>query len=390
MLIESDFEQRILKGLACEWRYAVRTGESPYLSRLRQPMFRLADMKRTWGLWSSEKREICLNKKLVFNYSWGAVREVLLHEMAHQVAQEVLVGTHLCHGQESAHGDTFQAACHLLRANPKASGSYPPLDERISDTTSAPVDNLMVRVSKLMALAKSANQHEAQAAMAKAHKLIEKHNLELIESDPCRNFESVMVGRPALVHRGHDYCLANILQDFYFVHCIWVPAFVLEKNKMGRVLEITGALSNLKIASYIHDFVHRYVETAWISYNHANDFSKRQKADFALGIVRGFRLKLEHARCENIKGASQYSCGREASKSHKLDLVQPQDPLLMDHLRYKYPHTRLVRQSSATKCTDQILRDAMRLGEDLVVSKGIVNKGGRTELLIGHIILEQL
>ena len=158
-------------------------------------MFALREMKARWGNWSGEKREICLSRKLVLNHPWDAVREVLLHEIAHQFAEEVLGAPH-----EPPHGPSFKKACYLLRANPKASGNYQPMDERVSRDQARSEDKVMLRVKKLLALAESQNHHEAEAAMAKAHEFIEKYNLDLLDRDENRDFASVFVGKPALRH----------------------------------------------------------------------------------------------------------------------------------------------------------------------------------------------
>jgi len=90
ILIQEEIERRILHGLACEWEEALWVLDSPYEELMRKPLFSLGDMKSKLGEWSREKREICLSRNLVLNHSWDAVREVLLHEMAHQFADEVL------------------------------------------------------------------------------------------------------------------------------------------------------------------------------------------------------------------------------------------------------------------------------------------------------------
>ncbi len=59
----------------------------------------------------------CLSRNVVLNHSWDAVREILLHEMAHQFAEQVLGASN-----EPPHGPKFKRACYLLRANPSASG----------------------------------------------------------------------------------------------------------------------------------------------------------------------------------------------------------------------------------------------------------------------------
>ena len=102
--IREDLERRILHGIACEWEEALWILDSPYKDLMRKPLFSLRDMQDKWGYWSGEKREISLARNLVLNHPWDAVREVLLHEMAHQFAEEVLGANN-----ESPHGPKFHS-----------------------------------------------------------------------------------------------------------------------------------------------------------------------------------------------------------------------------------------------------------------------------------------
>ena len=79
-----DLERGILHGLACEWETAW-LGLSPDQHRfIRRSTFAIEDLKNQWGNWSQQKRQISLSRQLVLNYPWDSVRDVLLHEMAHQ------------------------------------------------------------------------------------------------------------------------------------------------------------------------------------------------------------------------------------------------------------------------------------------------------------------
>ncbi|MDY6951341.1 MAG: DUF2786 domain-containing protein [Thermodesulfobacteriota bacterium] len=362
--IQEALERRVLHGLAWEWKTALWVLGPSHKRRMRAPLFSLRDMTRRLGSWSRERREICLSRILVLNHPWDAVREVLLHEMAHQFAEEVLGAC-----KEPPHGPKFRKACHLLRANPRASGTYRPLDERLSHALQSPEDKIMVRVKKLMALAESKNQHEAELAMAKAHELIGKYNLELLAHSEDRQFTSVFVGKPALRRFREDYHLARLLQDFYFVYGLWVPAYVLEKGKMGRVLEISGTLQNTRIAGYVHDVVQYYVDCQWDTYNEGKGLNRYRKTDFAVGIIEGFRSKLEG----QVK--------KKRAVIEERGLITLEDPLLLAYAAYRYPHTTSFKRGASSQ-DDLILRDGMEVGRGLVISKGITEKARNKRLFL--------
>lgn len=327
--------------------------------------FSLREMEDRWGSWSGKKREISLSRSLVLDHPWDAVCEVLLHEMAHQFTEEVFAAHH-----EPPHGPQFQKACHLLRANPKASGNYKLLDERIVQGSAGGEDRIMIRVKKLMALAGSPNQHEAEAAMGKAHELIARYNLDLLAQEEERNFTSVFVGPPALRHPPEDYALAHLLQDFYFVRGIWISAYVPARGKMGGGLEISGTTQNIKMASYVHDFVGRFIHSQWAAYNRDRGLNRHRQTDFALGIVEGFRSKLETQGKEKEK--------IPASRA----LIKMEDPLLKEYLAYKYPRTTSIRRG-VSRQDKNVLQDGKRIGKKLVIARGIAEHGGSRGLMIG-------
>jgi hypothetical protein len=358
ILHPEDLERQILHGLSCEWAKALWVLSSPHRRRMRPPLFILRDQQDRWGSWSREKREISLSRDLALNHSWNAVCEVLLHEMAHQFTDEVFAAHH-----EPPHGPQFHKACYLLRANPKASGNYRTLDERMSHASSSPENKIMARIKKLMALAESPNRHEAESAMAKAYKWVAKYNVDLLAQDEDRNFTSVFVGLPALRHPPEDYALAHLLQDFYFVQGIWVSTYVPEKGKMGRVLEVSGTIQNIKLASYVHDFVRQFIHSQWAEYNHGKRLNRHRQTDFAVGIVEGFRAKLESQWKENEKNRDS------------LSLMRVEDPLLRKYVTYKYPYTVKVRRGIASQ-DKNVLKDGRRIGERLIIAKAIENHGG--------------
>jgi len=361
---QQELERRILHGLACEWERAIWILDPPHRQKMRPPLFALRDLNGRWGTWSGERREISLSRKFVLDYSWASVREVLFHEMAHQMAEEVLGGL-----QDVPHGSFFQRACALLRANPRASENYKPLDDRIYQETRGGEDRILVRVKKLLALAESPNRHEAEAAMAKAHELISRHNLDLLRTEKKKEFISLLVGKPALRHFLEDYALANLLQDFYFVRGIWVPCYVPEKEKMGRVLEISGTIPNIRIAGYVHDYVRRFIEMKWKEYNPAGSLNRYRLSDFAQGIMEGFRSKLESKEEDWKKDEETFA------------LMKKEDPLLKGYLAYRYPHTAMMKTGRGSQ-DPRVRRDGKRIGKDLVISRGVMEGAGNRRRLL--------
>ncbi|OQY50992.1 MAG: hypothetical protein B6240_00700 [Desulfobacteraceae bacterium 4572_87] len=361
--IQESLEHRILHGLSCEWDTALWVLPSLYDDQMRKPLFAIHDMNSRWGYWSGKNREIVMSRSLVMEHSWSAVRQVLKHEMAHQFAEEVLGARN-----EPPHGPCFKEACYHLRADPAASGNFRLLDERDATDSKNHEDKLMVRIKKLMSLAQSQNRHEAEAAMSKAHELVGKYNLDLIRLEADRNFISVFLGKPKLRRFREEHLLAYMLGEFYYVYVLWVSTYVMDKGKMGRVMEISGTEKNVEIASYVYDFVNRFIESQWRAYNRNKGLNRYRRTDFAIGVLEGFERKLN-------KQSEQHASATGS------DVMKVEDPLLKKYAAYRYPHTHKNRGKPLNQDT-KVREDGEAVGAKLVISKGIHHKGGNGGLLL--------
>jgi hypothetical protein len=353
--IRADLEYHILKGLSSEWDAALWVLDDPYHRMMKKPLFSLGDALSAYGSWSHRKREIRISRRLVEHHSWESVRDVLRHEMAHQMAHEVFGAV-----TESAHGPVFKKCCGLLRANPRASGTYPALDRIVFHIKQYPEDAKLRQIIKLLALAESRNSNEAEAAMAKAHELIAKYNVMAFDNPDPKPIHSIFLGRPALRRSRDVYTLARLICDFYFVEGIWVPAFAVEKGKMGNVLEISGTAPNLQMADYVYHYVRRFIDTQWVSYNATKKLKHHRKPDFAVGIIDGFRAKLAPAVSDSDKN----------NPSGIKDLVNLKDARLKNYITHRYPRTQKIYRNTSLE-NDGVLQDGVRVGKTLVISKGV-------------------
>ncbi|MDM8515688.1 DUF2786 domain-containing protein [Desulfobacterales bacterium HSG16] len=351
---EMELERNILLGLACEWDIAIWDVPERYKSRMQKPFFRLDDSISRLGKWSSYKKEIGLSRDFVLNHPWDSVRDVLRHEMAHQLVSQAMRVS-----DQTSHGPAFKEACRMLRADSYSSGSYKTLYQRLEDDTLTEDDKILVRVKKLMALAQSKNEHEAESAMLKAHKLIERHNIDLLNTEKKRNYTSIFLGKPALRRFREEYTLSRLLIDFYFVYGIWVCTWVVEKGKEGRVLEIIGTPQNVNFASYVYDFVRNYIDAQWNVYNQDKKLGRYRKTDFAVGIIDGFRSKLN-------------SIPRETTtiSSTSRALVKHEDIKMKEYIRHRHPKIGKIKRGCLNQDED-VVNDGIELGKKLVIHKGI-------------------
>jgi hypothetical protein len=340
-------ERSVLRGLAAQWERETWGLSEKVRARLRCPLFALADGRAVLGQWFRDRRLITLNRRHALCDDWVAVRQTLLHEMAHQLADEILGG------DVRPHGDRFRAACGLLRVAPDAAAQ--------ASAGEAGWARLTARVHKLLALAGSANRHEAELAMCKAHDLMARHNVDRLACGLPRAYESVCVGEPRLRHGRTEHRLAVLLGEFYFVQPIWIGAFVREKGRMGRVLEISGTHENIRMAEYVHAFVRRFIEEAWPAYVAGRATRRGSRDDFGSGIVEGFTRKLT-APDEPAAGGPGHALARVS------------DPQLRAYFRHRHPHVR--QGSSRGRRRDrEAYEHGMRTGKRLVLHRPLETTG---------------
>ncbi len=344
-----DLERAILLGLAAEWREALALVPRRLRDRLRRPQFSLSDADRRLGAWDPSREEIRVSRRFALERGWDEVRELLRHEMAHQLADQVLDG-----GAETSHGPAFREACRLLGAHPGASGEFVPLGARLDGDADPGRARVLERVHKLLALASSRNRHEAELALLRAREFARRHHVD--ERQGGDEFLSAFAGRPALRHSREEYQLAALVTRTWEVYGIWVPAWVVERERMGTVLELSGTATQVKLAGYVHAFVRRHIATEWERYDHGRRLGARRRTDFGCGVIEGFRGTLE-------RGAKGPGAGGTLVRTG-------QDPLFAGYLAARYPRRTTVRRGGG-RIDPGVHRDGVRAGERLVIREGV-------------------
>lgn len=352
-------ERDALLGLAAEWEEAVSRLPPGLRARLRRPQFALADAVARLGAWDGARGEIRVSREFALGSGWDEVRELLRHEAAHQLADEALGGR-----GETAHGPAFREACRLLGADPAASGEFVPLAARVAGETDPRQARTLGRVRKLLALAASSNRHEAELALLRAREYAGRNRVELPGEG--RGLVSVFAGAPALRHGRDEYLLASLVTGAWEVYGIWVPAWVRGRGRMGTALEISGSPAQVRLAGYAHEFVRRHIETEWARYDAGRRLGARRRADFACGVIEGFRAKLERAGKSPAAGEAVVRTGR--------------DPHFARYLAARYPRRTTIRRGGG-RVDPGVHRDGVAAGERLVIRDGLESPPNPRRLL---------
>ena len=283
--LSAALERALLHELTIEYAYANRTR---FGARLRPPVLALSGSPGCHGRWIRATRTLELSRALVLDGAWPDAVGVLEHEMAHQFVDEVL-GIH----DETAHGETFRRVCAERGIDARAAGTP------VASTTPVETDRVLDRIRKLLALAGSPNQHEAELAMRTAHELMLRHNIEAASARAELGYEVRHLGDPARRSTRVETDIMVLLAEYFFVKVIRIPVYLPRLGKRGALYEILGTRPNVEMAAHVYAFLLATAERLWqANRRDARVRSGRDRLSYQSGVVRGFREKLGAERTE--------------------------------------------------------------------------------------------
>jgi uncharacterized protein DUF2786/SprT-like family protein len=338
--LSAELEAALLRELrqVYDWENVAR-----FKLRLRPPTLALVDTTAQLGRWVPELRTIELARAFVLGRPWPEVTSVLLHEMAHQLVDEVLQIA-----SETAHGETFRKVCAQLGIDARAAGAPVAATGLTRD-----VDRILERIRKLLALAGSSNEHEAALAMRKAHELMLRHNVEEAAATAERAFEVRLLGDATRRGTRVEAEVITLLAEFFFVASIRLPVYLPRTGKRGNVYEITGTRANLEMAEHVYAFLLATAERLWQAHlrsGHVHD--KRDRLSYQSGVIRGFADKLRDER-RDLRGTG---------------LVWRGDDALLAYYRARNP--RVVTRRQTTSLTEAHLA-GREAGRKVVLHKPV-------------------
>lgn len=323
---------------------------------MRPPVIRLGGGTKTLGSWESERRILTVSEAHIERDPWLAVLDTLRHEMAHQYVDEIL------HVQnEGPHGEAFKSACEKLRCVSKARASSEDLDvEEIAD------DRILRLLQKVLSLADSPNENEAQAAMQKAHQLLLKYNIDLVKLNQNRRFEVRSLGMVKGRHTSAELWLASLLNRFFFVETLWVQSYDAFRDQLGTELQVYGTVENLDMAVYVHDYLSHLLDGFWRDYRRDKGIrGNRERQRYFAGVLAGFFQKLE---------------AQEQTLETSQALVWKGDAQLQAFYRYVNPNVQ-TRHGGGVQATEVYL-DGVKDGQRVTIHKPVGEKGDGVRGLI--------
>jgi hypothetical protein len=206
-------------------------------------------------------------------------------------------------------------------------------DDKVAELlTDEAQSRIVERVAKLLALAASASEHEAQTAMNTAQRLMLEHNVAEAQRTG-RSFISRTLGEPSgRLEEARSY-IGGLLMRHFFVESVELRVWMARQGRRGTVIEITGTPENVAMAEYVYTFLDRTAEALWGEHKRRQGIpGDRDRRAFRAGVIRGFRRKLESERAGH----------------QEQGLVWVGDPALREHHRTRYPRLVHVRRGGSS------------------------------------------
>lgn len=332
-----------------------------YKLKLVRPQFQVVDVTSFWGQWNPSDRKIKIALRLIQNHSWDVVKNILKHEMAHQMDSEVFNGV-------GDHGNSFKRACNQmglpLEFQNSALDSGSPIfnwkDESTYDSATSENHDLIRKVEKLLSLAQSANENEAVAAMEKVMKLYQTYNLDRIEKNIKLNYVYSIINFKKQRIESYQLSICNVLQEFYFVDVVFSRLYDAHSCKSHQVIELFGSKENVQMAEYVFHFLNNKVLSMWQDHAKVNKLPIRFKRSYLIGVVRGFREKLRIINENSSKALENKALIVHSTKDKNLTLF----------VRTRYPILSSGRGSSSGVYSEAF-ESGRTHGKSIVISKGI-------------------
>lgn len=215
------------------------------------------------------------------------LHDIIRHELAHYI-------TFINFGLGvQAHGGEFRACCQQMGWGEEVYLATTCLDDG-QNVSEIGENDVLRKVKKLMALATSSNQHEAEQAMIKSQQLLMKQNIDAQYLE--QETEEKIFLKRIMKQKKKDAkmsAIAKILETF-FVSAIY--------NRAGGYiyLEIIGSAVNVEIAEHVAGVLDHELDRLW---NHARKLHPHlsgmvAKNSFFYGIAVGYCNKIQALKRE--------------------------------------------------------------------------------------------
>ena len=275
--------EAFLKEILKEAGMNVRTSRFEY-NKYTYPINVVVFEGKEWGHFNAPYYQIGLNRKLIYLAKDSVVRDILRHELAHYLTMIIYRGVEV-----NPHGKEFREVCARFGFPEDVARATMNLDEsNLEKEGDLQSERILEKVKKLLQLAQSSNSHEAELATLKANELLLRHNLDYLKD----KVEPTYLDR-ILIQPRKDAKLSAIYE--ILKHFIVKPVISMGKNTV--CLEVSGSLTNVKLAGYVANFLDQELDHLWkLAQKEHGLRGLREKNSFFHGVAQGFDMKMKRSK----------------------------------------------------------------------------------------------
>jgi hypothetical protein len=327
---ELDYRRKWLHQLQAEFKLIC----SWYKISLAVPAFRISDSQTTLGSWNPETRTVSISSILIHEYSWDTVINVLKHEMVHQYVHEFLK-----RGMELPHGPAFLESCEKLGV------LYP------FNTASGDTPKIFTNLERLDKGQPAQYSYEIKNTGKKRLNIIARR-------------------------------IASLLMDYFYVDIVYSELFDAEKAEFHKTIELLGSTENVSFASHVYDFLMQRVEFLWKNYKKASHPPGKLRKTYILGLLQGFREKLEKEEKKQSLPARPFA----DSGNYKTisSLVIAKDPGLPEYIAKRFPRLRKVQYGAPGIYCSNTYSAGKTDGEKITIHKVFKRKDGNLGRMLSN------
>lgn len=214
---------------------------------------------------------------------------------------------------------------------------------------------IVEKIAKLLSLANSENQHEAELAANKANELLIKHNLRAADV-AVSDYEKQSVIETTRMHKHYHFILI-ILKRHFFVDVVTSRQRQIEKT----LVYLVGKPENVAIASYTFNFLVNTFERLWLKYKRENKAHITVKESYMSGLFRGLNEQLENnkKRVEKEEG-----------------LVVVGDKKLQEAIDHLFSGVKSGKKVKSNIRCDRANSHGFQEGQKIKISRGLQDSSG--------------
>lgn len=164
-------------------------------------------------------------------------------------------------------------------------------------------EQIVEKIKKLLALANSSNENEAQTAAKMAQQLLTKYNLTMSQVDKAELMFEVDSETENRQRTSSSWGYTqSILRKFFFVEIVSSRSQGFDLKAMKRRSVIThhfiGKRHNIEIAKYVKEFLERTFSNLFEDYRKRTGAPLKSRKSFYAGVYKGLH--------DQLKGVKEY------------------------------------------------------------------------------------